>query len=257
MEQIEIIKINKGIKEVVKDVVAEEVPVTIYVNGDEIVTLLSSPEGLEELAVGFLFTAGLLDAADEISGIFVDDQNWTVEVLIKDKKIDSCLLFKRVFTSGCGGGTFFYKASDTTRENRRFLNMTVRKEHIFRIMENFQKQSKGFRETGCVHSAALADNEDILVVREDIGRHNAIDKVLGYAFINDMELKDKIMLTSGRISSEVLLKMRKTDISMIVSRSAPTNQAVKHAELAGITLIGFVRGNRMNLYSAKNGNVIK
>jgi FdhD protein len=116
-------------------------------------------------------------------------------------------------------------------------------------MKAFHKRSLGYRETGGVHSAALAEKDNILIVREDIGRHNTVDKILGYAMLNSINLSDKVILISGRISSEIVLKTIKTKIPMIVSRSAPTDQAVEHARDSNITLIGFVRGQRMNVYS--------
>ena len=105
--------------------------------------------------------------------------------------------------------------------------------------------------TGGTHSAALSDGKDILVFREDIGRHNAIDKVVGYALVKNVTLKNTLLITSGRISSEVLFKVRKGGIPMVVSKSAPTNQAVKLAREMDITLIGFARGSRMNVYNGE------
>ena len=119
------------------------------------------------------------------------------------------------------------------------------------MMHDFQGSSPEFQDTGGVHSAALADGSRILHVREDIGRHNAVDKLIGAAIIKGMSLQDKIVLSSGRISSDIVLKIRKTAISTIVSRSAPTNQAVNHARAADITLVGFARGKRMNVYSGE------
>ncbi len=116
-------------------------------------------------------------------------------------------------------------------------------------MTDFQKESKIYLQTGGVHSAALADNAGILIFKEDIGRHNAIDKVIGQGLREKVDFSNKIMITSGRISSEVLLKTQKCRIPLIVSKSAPTNQAVKLAKDMGITLIGFARGARMNVYS--------
>ena len=116
-------------------------------------------------------------------------------------------------------------------------------------MADFQNRSIGFKETGGVHSAGLANTHQILVIREDIGRHNTIDKILGYSLANSIDLSDKIILSSGRVSSEILLKIQKTQIGVVISRSAPTDQAIKHAEDCDLTLIGFVRGRRMNVYS--------
>ncbi len=115
----------------------------------------------------------------------------------------------------------------------------------------FQKRSEGYLSTGGTHSAALAEGRSILVFKEDIGRHNAIDKVIGSRLADKEDFGNKIMITSGRISSEVLLKIQKCSIPLIVSRSAPTNQAVKLAKDMDITLVGFARGSRMNVYNGQ------
>ncbi len=118
-----------------------------------------------------------------------------------------------------------------------------------KTVEDFQKRSHLYSQTGGSHSAAIADEKKILVFREDIGRHNAIDKVIGRSLEEDIFLEDKILLTSGRISSEVLLKAQKCHIPIIISRGAPTNQAVKLAQEMDITVSGFVRGKSMNIYT--------
>ncbi len=251
MEKFEIFRIFSDKEEKIVDIVAQEVPFTIYVNDKELVTLLASPADLVELAVGFLFTSGLILSFDEIKRATTDSQRWTVYLQLKDKKIDSYLIFKRMFTSGCGRGTLFYNAVDFIHRNKPRSRIAIDRNQVFRMMNDFQTRSSGFKETGGVHSAALADCKNILIIREDIGRHNAIDKILGYALMNHIDLKEKILLSSGRVSSEVLLKIQKTDIPIIISQSAPTNQAIKHAENARITLIGFVRGQRMNVYCGK------
>ena len=116
-------------------------------------------------------------------------------------------------------------------------------------MKEFQHNSEVFKLTGGVHSAALCDKENILMFSEDIGRHNAIDKILGQCFWEGIPTENRVVLTSGRISSEILSKMAKRGIPIVVSRSAPTDLAIRTAENLGITLIGFVRGKRMNIYA--------
>ena len=113
------------------------------------------------------------------------------------------------------------------------------------------KKSEGYKSTGGVHSAALADERHMLVFTEDIGRHNAVDKVIGYALLENIPLQGKIMLASGRLSSEIVSKCARSGIPAVVSRAAPTSLAVKIADAADITLIGFVRGNRMNIYTGR------
>ncbi len=117
------------------------------------------------------------------------------------------------------------------------------------MVKEFQDCSQVYRITGGVHSAALCDTGSILVFADDIGRHNAIDKIFGQSLLENIPTRDRIILTSGRISSEILLKVAKRNIPIIISKSAPTNLAVRLANDLGITLIGFVRGKRMNAYT--------
>jgi len=116
-------------------------------------------------------------------------------------------------------------------------------------MRDFNKRSELFLNTGGVHSVALGTDEGILLFHEDVGRHNAMDKTIGEASLKNIELFDKTVLTSGRVSSEMLIKAAKGQIPVIVSRSAPTDLAVELANNLGITIIGFARGQRMNIYS--------
>jgi FdhD protein len=103
--------------------------------------------------------------------------------------------------------------------------------------------------TGCIHSAAISDGQHILVVGEDIGRHNAVDKVTGYCFLEDIPLNDKIILVSGRLSSEMATKCSRWGIPIVVSRAAPTGLAIDIADKRGITMVGFMRGKRLNIYT--------
>ncbi len=252
MEKHEVIKISPEKEEKLIDLVATEIPLTIYINNEELATLLASPDDLAELAVGFAFTSGIIKGYSEIKNVTEDNQRWTVNLKLKNNKFDSRLVSKRMFTSGCGRGTLFYNAADLMHRNKRRDGVAIDRNKIFDLMSDFQSRSLKYKLSGCVHSAALADSTKILITREDIGRHNAVDKVLGHALIKGIKLKDKIILSSGRLSSEIVLKVQKTDLSVLISRSAPTNQAIMHAKESNITLIGFLRGKRMNVYSGKD-----
>ncbi|NQT24681.1 formate dehydrogenase accessory sulfurtransferase FdhD [candidate division KSB1 bacterium] len=251
MAKFEIFKLGLEKEEKIVDVVTEEIPLTITVNDTELVTLLASPTDLKELAVGFLFTSGFITRFTDIQQITLDDTRWLLTIKLKEKKIDERLIHKRMFTSGCGRGTIFYNAVDIMHRNKKRLNLNLDRKNILRMMKEFQENSPGFIETGGVHSAAIANEEKILVIREDIGRHNAVDKVIGFTLMNQMDLKNKILFSSGRISSDVIFKIQKTIMPAIISRSAPTDQACKHARAAGIILIGFARGQRMNVYNGR------
>ena len=234
----------------IEDVVAREFPLTIILNSQELVTLLCSPTNLKNLATGFLRSEGLLKSKDEIGKIVVDDQRGVVRVETEgDGELARDVLFKRLITSGCGRGASFYSAADAQSQTKVESRIEISTLEVFTLVSEFQHRSQVYRATGGVHSAALCDTNHILVFSEDIGRHNAVDKVLGECILNDISTDDHVIITSGRISSEILLKVAKRNIPIIISKSAPTNLGVRLADDLGITLIGFVRGKRMNVYT--------
>lgn len=249
MTQVEVVKIDSGRKQILKDKVTDEVPLTIQLNGKELLTLLCSPDSLKKLSTGFLYSSGLIKSIDEIRNITIDSQNWIAHVKLKTKAEASQLMFKRLYTSGCGKGTLFYNALDLIHKRKITSKLKVSSEKIIELMNSFQKSSVAFRETGGVHSAALSDGNNILVFKEDIGRHNALDKAIGEALIKGLSMRDLIVLTSGRVSSEIVLKVEKMGSAFLISRSAPTNQAIKLANQLNLTLVGFVRGRKMNVYA--------
>jgi FdhD protein len=249
METVKITRIKADTKEVVDDLLACEVPLTIIIGDQELVTLLCTPEDIDDLVKGFLFTSGLIKDSRDIKKIVLDQEQWTAHVDLDDNLQLLDMVFKRLYTSGCGKGTFFYNMFDIIHRAKIASSCVFKSNCINSLMVDFQKRSEVFSKTGGVHSAAIADNNTILVFREDIGRHNAIDKVIGQMISNNCSFEDKIMITSGRISSEIIFKIQKCRIPIIISRSAPTDQAVKLARDMGIILVGFARGYRMNIYS--------
>ncbi len=250
VEKIPIIRLTEEDKLDIEDVVVREIPFTIILNNEELVTLLCSPSDLKYLAVGFLFSEGLLHSRDEINKVLVDERRGIVRVETK-KSVEpgKDVLFKRFITSGCGRGASFYNAADVQAQEKIESQISISAREIFALAKKFEHRSQVFLATGGVHSAALCDNIDVLVFNEDIGRHNAIDKVFGECIMTDLPTEDRLIITSGRISSEILLKAARRNIPIVISKSAPTNLGVKLAEDLGITLIGFVRGKRMNVYT--------
>ena len=227
MSEIDVLRIDKEGKRNIKDVVTEEIPLTMYLNGKELLRFLCSPANLQELSAGFLYSAGLIKSINDIKAITIDGEKQTSYIELNTKEKDTQLIFKRLIS-----------------------NSNISSEKILTLMDSFEKRSFAFRQTGGVHSAALSNTDKILVFKEDIGRHNALDKVIGEALIRGVNMKDLVILTSGRISTEIISKVEKTRAVFLISRSAPTNQAIKLAKELNLTLIGFARGKRMNVYAA-------
>lgn len=249
-EYLPIVQIIEETKEIKTDVVVRELPLTIFLNNKELVTLLCTPENLRDLAVGFLYSEGILQSKEEIDKMALDKRRGIIWIEIKgDKDFIKKLMFKRLIPSGCGQGATFYKVADATSCKEVDSDLRISSQSALNLAKKMQQQSQLYKATGGVHSAALCDNSELLVFSEDIGRHNAIDKIFGKCLLEGINTDNKIILTSGRISSEILLKVAKRNIPIIISRSAPTNLAIKLANKLKVTLIGFARGKRINIYA--------
>jgi FdhD protein len=250
VEKLGIQRYTNNSVEAMEDIVIKEAPITITFNNQELVTLLCSPIDLKYLAVGYLFSEGLLSDKNELKKVSVDDQKGIVRVeTVSDTQMESDIPFKRLITSGCGRGASLYSLADAQTVAEVTSDIKITPHEVFVLVKQFQNKSLIFKETGGVHSAALCNKDEILNFKVDIGRHNAIDKIIGQCVLSDISMSDHIILTSGRISSEILLKVLKRNIPILISRSAPTSVGVKLAIDLGITLVGFVRGTRMNVYS--------
>lgn len=245
---VKVLKIKEGTGQYIDDPVTRENALTIFLNEQELVTLLCTSECLDELAVGFLKSEGFLKSKEDIETITVDIQQGTAKVAARRSMIAEQTFLKRYITTGCGKGTSFYHLSDAVCHPVK-TEFRIESESIFDLMVQAQRRSELFKMTGGVHSSAICSKEEILFFREDIGRHNTVDKLIGRCFLDGINTGDKILLTTGRISSEILVKVAKMGIPVIASRSAPTDLAIKHAEDLGVTIAAFVRNQRMNLYT--------
>lgn len=243
-------RVTRDSKQDTEDKVVIELPLTIILNGSELVTLLCSPTHLKYLSVGFLFSEGLLNSKDEIKRITIDEKRGVARIeTTADKASASETVFKRLITSGCGRGASFYSAADAEGLAEVLSETEISALEIINLVKEFQHRSQIFKDTGGVHSAALCDRNNLLVFHEDIGRHNAVDKIFGQCLLEDIPTENRIIVTSGRISSEITLKVAKRNIPILISKSAPTDAGVKLADKLGITLVGFARGARMNVYA--------
>ena len=243
--KISILRVTQDDKSSIEEIVVRESYLTIVLNNHKIVSLLCSPINIGYLAVGFLASEGLLKGREDIKKMEVDDEKGVVRVeTVEDKGLPEEALFGRVIASSGGRET-----ADFNYQGKVGSLVTISAHEVFALTEEFKHRSYIYRATHGVHSAALCDRSDILIFAEDIGRHNAIDKIFGECILNDIPTDNRIVITSGRISSEILLKVVRRDIPIIVSVSAPTDLAVRLANDLGVTLAGFARGERMNVYT--------
>ena len=245
-----VLKVTGSDVEGVIDEVASELPIRLVLNNEPLVTLLCTPAELEELAIGFLLSEGVLRDRSSIRKLEVDERETVVRIELTDLPPDFSKLFeKRTISSGCGKGVTFTSYRMPTDRRIEVPGHLMSLNDIRRLLTAFRTISKLYLETGGVHSAALSDGKEILFFSEDIGRHNAVDKLIGKAFLKSVPLENKILLTSGRVTSEIMTKAGRNRFPIVISRAAPSCMAVSYAEDMGITLVGFARGDRMNIYS--------
>ncbi|MFH0867900.1 MAG: formate dehydrogenase accessory sulfurtransferase FdhD [Candidatus Woesearchaeota archaeon] len=240
-KEYNIIKIINNKKKKLKDIVVKEFPLKLFINGQEASTLLCSPDKLNYLIIGYLFSENIIKAINEIKSIKINEPDGIAIVELK-KEVDTK---NKIIYSGCAS---FYDYKNLKIKKIK-NNVKTKKEKIMKLMIKFQLKSKLFQETGGVHASALAAKDKIVFFTEDIGRHNTVDKIVGYALTKKLNLRDKIILTTGRLSSEMVLKSVKAGIPIVVSKSAPTDMAVNLAKKLNVTLIGFARGQRFNIYN--------
>ncbi|MFC2040278.1 formate dehydrogenase accessory sulfurtransferase FdhD [Chloroflexota bacterium] len=228
--------------------IAREFLLTVFLNGDEVATLLCSPADLNYLTAGFLFSEGLIDNREEMENIKIDSKLGMAHVTARlSGERTSRHYTPRLITSGCGGGATFYSTEDAELP-KVASTLNVAPEDVFALVKDFQHHSETYLGTHGVHSAALCSGRNIGVFAEDIGRHNAVDKVFGKCLLDGLLTDDRVFLTSGRVSFEILHKVVLRQVPVIVSVSAPISLGVAMAEKMGVTLIS-CRGQRLNVYT--------
>jgi len=233
-----------------EDIVVSERPLTVYVNSQEVATMVCTPSNYEELVIGFLASEGVIRLHNEIQTISVDEHKGFAYVQLSKKFTKSQEFFSKRFIGSCCGKSrqFYYHADVQTAKTSTSTN-TITALQCIKLMNEMQNSSVLFLKTGGVHNAALCTEKNIIVSRSDIGRHNALDKIFGYCLKNKLPTRDKVLVFSGRISSEVLVKAAKIGVGIILSKSAPTDLAIQLADELNITAVGFIRGNSFNIYS--------
>jgi FdhD protein len=229
--------------------VVQEVPLTIRYNGREIITLLTLPEHQEELAVGFLASEGFLAGRQDLLHAGIDPRGRQADIRGRaDAGLAERLMERRTVTSGCGKGTTFYHALDALTVKSPPSHLRLAGERVVGLAGEMNRATLAARGAGGVHHAALADGGGILLLREDIGRHNAVDKLHGRVFLDGRETAGLFLITTGRITSEILIKAAKLGVPLVVSFSRPSSLALELAGRLGISVMGGVRGRQGTLY---------
>jgi FdhD protein len=238
--------VKGGRLEEVKGEVVREQPLTVYVNGERFLTLLCSPFQLEALVVGYLWMEKVVEDPAEIVRLDISEVDGRADATLSHPVV---LPTERILTSGCGGGMTFRIDPRLFPRLRSTLRVTPR-QLAARLKELFGRATH-YQASRGIHGAALADRERLLVMAEDVGRHNAVDKVKGEALLKGIPTEDRILLSTGRVSSEMLLKAARMRVPVVASRTSPTEMAVGLAEQLGITVIGYLRPDACNLYAGK------
>jgi FdhD protein len=250
VSQINVKKYNSSIVNDVEDLIIVERPLNIFINNQHYVTLMCSPSLIEELAVGFLFSEGVINTVDDVEKINIVNEESIFITL--NREITSSFGKDRALVSGCAKGSIHINMLNEKGLKKIDSNCNFEANLILKWMNNFNKMPTLFQQTGGVHSCSICGNEGVEFIAEDIGRHNALDKLIGKSLIEKKDLKNKMLFTSGRVSSDILVKAARAQIPVLVSHSAPTNLVVSMAKNINLTLIGFARGNRMNIYCGSN-----
>ncbi|HBC98096.1 MAG TPA: formate dehydrogenase accessory sulfurtransferase FdhD [Clostridium sp.] len=251
--KLKVIKYDGKYEKTMDEMAVREYPLNIFVNGKHLTTLLCTPEKLEELTVGFLAFQGIIKSYDEIKCVKIHEENGTAEVFLNCEGLDISKYLKQViphsFSEKKSSEFFSYIINSLKIDKVQNENVHIEKERIYDLMKENLSYSEAFKNTGGVHCAALCNKYGIVSICEDVARHNAVDKLLGESFMKKIPLWDKILFVSSRVSFEMLFKIARFGIPIMISKSAPTDLSIKFAEALNVTLVGFVRGKRMNVYA--------
>jgi FdhD protein len=255
VRQVDIIRVelSTGKVEKIVDFIAEETPLHLFVNNTFWATILCSPTNLKELAVGHLLSEGILKSIEEIEEVDLKEKENSCNVKLKqginvEDRVKLSRLHNRIIPSACGSPTPYQYIGKTPHVNS---NLKVKAQVIFESVNQLNFKAVGFRKTGGLHVAAIykADGS-LMALAEDVGRHNAADKSIGMAALDKVALSECFLALSGRISGDITFKAAKVGIPIIASIAAALSSGLDVAEKTNVTLVGFVRGKRLNIYTA-------
>ncbi len=228
--------------------IAGESPLTLYVDEREIVTLMTLGTHPEALALGYLRTQRFIESLDRIRSVVVDWKTESVKVTTWngvdgwDEKLK-----KRIVTTGCGQGTVFSCTLDSIYESR-LPEVTIRQSTVYGLLDSIRKHNEIYRRAGAVHGCGLCKDTAVQMFVEDVGRHNAADAIAGYMWLEHMTGADKIFYTTGRLTSEIVMKVAQMGIPILLSRSGVTNMGLELAGELGVTMIARAKGKHFLVY---------
>lgn len=249
LKKINIVRFEDGNQVPKEDIVILESRVNFYLNGEKIISTMCIPQDEDAHMVGFLLSEGVIDGVRDITSLEVRNSGLEVWMEARSNQKNLINLYKeKTLVSGCGGGI----TGNTENQIEIEFNtsdLRIEGEWILEHVRRFYQESELYLQTGCVHKAMLLFADGKSLVSEDIGRHNAIDKVCGKARLKEKDPNKGILIVSGRLSSEMVTKAVMHRIPIVISRTAPTFLGVKTAQVHGITICGFARGKNMNIYT--------
>jgi FdhD protein len=246
----EVLIYKGGGKTTARHPIVKETPLTIVLNGEAWATLMCSPHFFELLAIGFLVSEGILQNHGDLKDVSCRPEQGIVWVHTADGKTPMDKAPRRILASRRGKGGYSPHFFEDPEPIQPIAHMTrFAAQDLLDLVVLLDKEAKTFRLTGGVHEAAMACGTGFVVSYEDIGRLNALDRILGYTFLNAVDPSDKAVLLSSRVSAEMLAKVARIGVPVVVSRAAPTCLSIDLAEQLGITLVGFARGSSLNVYT--------
>lgn len=227
-----------------------EAPVSLTVNGEVWLSFMCTPVDLEALALGFLYNEGVIESLDDVASVHVCASGDNVDIWLH-RSVEQPRRWRR--TSGCTGGVTAVEddqALETSEIQDAPTNgTTLTPQQISDLIETLFESQDLYRQSGGVHASVLTDGSEVQIVGEDIGRHNTLDKIAGRLLINPVEMRRRILLTTGRISSEMIQKARRLGAAVVISRTSPSSLSIELARQWEITLIGYARRNRFRVYT--------
>lgn len=249
LKTIIIDKVNGDEITEVEDITIEEARLNVYLNGEKIISMMCIPIDQDAHAIGFLMSENVISDMSDVESIEIIEDGLGVDIKAAvDSNSLQNLYKEKTLVSGCGGGVTGNVAGNVKVPFNQ-INFVISPSVISQEVKKFYADSELYKLTGCVHKAMLFLEDGTVVTAEDIGRHNAIDKVVGKCKLKGLDTKKSVLFVSGRLSSEMVVKAVMHKIPIVVSRTAPTHLGVTTANTHGVTLIGFARGSKMNIYT--------